>query len=246
MRTMKHRSPRTPAAAGFTLVEVMIALVIMAILAGLAWRGVDALMRLRQGAQQTADATLRLSTGLSQFEYDISMMVDTTALSALSFDGNTLRLTRRHPQGVQLVVWTRQDNRWQRWASRPFTHVADLQEAWMRSQQWSSISQEAVAVVADVSQFQVYCYRGNGWSNCQSSNNTVTQVTTAPVAPSSPASGILGAPVDTSADAASGVPQARTLSVTPTGLRLVLTLPGGDITREHVLPPTGARAAGAA
>jgi general secretion pathway protein J len=256
-RTARRPAPR----GGFTLVEVMIALVIMAVLAGMAWRGVDGLMRLKDSAAATNDRTLRLATGMSQFEYDMSMLVDTNALASLAFDGNNLRLTRRHPDGVQLVMWTRQDSQWQRWASAPVTHVADLQEAWLRSQQWSAIQPEAVAIVPDVTQFQVYLYRGNGWSNAQSSND-VTTVPAVPAAP--PASGASSPsltppvgggppPVKTGDESTGGGPspqqqqqqRARQLTVAPTGIRIVLTLPAGDITREQMLPPAGARAAGA-
>jgi general secretion pathway protein J len=254
------RRPARP--GGFTLVEVMIALVIMAVLAGMAWRGVDGLMRLKDSAAATNDRTLRLTTGMSQFEYDLSMLVDTNALASLAFDGNNLRLTRRHPDGVQLVMWTRQAGQWQRWASAPVTHVADLQEAWLRSQQWSAIQPEAVAIVPDVTQFQVYLYRGNGWSNAQSSND-VTTVPAVPVAPPAlpssssssptlaPPAGGGPQPVKSGDAAAAGDPQqqqqqrARQLTVAPTGIRIVLTLPAGDITREQMLPPAGARAAGA-
>lgn len=269
---------------GFTLVEVMIAMVIMAILASMAWRGVDALVRVRQGSQQISDRTLRLSTGMQQFEYDLAQLVDTNALNSLQFDGNSLRLTRRHPQGVQLVMWTREDNKWQRWASAPSTHVSDLQEAWLRSQQWGAIAAEATPIADDVSQFQVYCYRENGWSNCQSSNNVTTvPAPSAATPPATPGSGTPGNPSSPASPNAPGAPGApgtpktgttvtqddtndesnngngnganngqnlgtakvRSIAVAPTGLRVVLTLPGGDITREQVLPPTGARAQGA-
>ncbi len=276
---VSRRRPAAQArrAAGFTLVEVMIAMVIMAVLAGMAWRGVDSLMRLKAGAQATTDRTLKLTAGMSQFEYDLSMLTDTGAMSSLSFDGANLRVTRRHPDGVQLVMWTLQDNQWQRWASPPVTHVADLQDYWLRSQQWTAVQPQAVPVLQQVTQFQVYLYRGNGWSNAQSSND-VTQVPAnggAVVPPATAASG--GAPVG--GTPASGTPKSgfpvgdgdggnlgvadigggttvasigaqqqqrtRTIQVAPTGIRIVLTLPGGDITREKILPPAGAQAAGA-
>jgi len=89
-----------------------------------------------------------------------------------TFDGATLRLTRRGVGGLQLVLWTLQDHRWQRWASAPMTHVAELQEAWLRSQQWGAISPNALAVLDDVQTFQVYSYCASGWGNFQSSCGT--------------------------------------------------------------------------
>jgi len=216
MNSVRRRgAPRK--AAGFTLVEVLVALAIMAILAAMAFRGIDALSHARDGAQGATDRTLKLNSGMSQFEYDISQMVDTQVVYPLDFHGGTLRLTRRAPQGVMLVVWTLQDGRWQRWASTPIVRIVDLQDQWMRTQQWSSISDGAVPVLEDVSQFQVYCFR-NGWSNCQSSGNVVE-------APPPPPSG------------ASAPDNGKSHTVAPTGIQVILTLANGTLVRERELPP---------
>ena len=204
---------RTPfrRASGFTLVEVMVALLIMAILAALAFRGIDALSRSKEVALAATDRTLRLNTGLSQFDYDIAQMVDSKVLpQALMWDGATLRFARRTPDGLQLVVWTVQDRRWQRWASAPTTHMSDLTDAWMRSQQWNAISGNAVTVLKDVDAFNfIVCNpntiatAGCSWNNAGSSQGLV-------------ASG--GA------------------FVPPSGLRITLKLPEGDLVREREVP----------
>ena len=197
---------------GFTLVEVMVALVIMALLAALAMRGMDALMRAKESALASTDRTLKLNTGMSQFEYDMSQVVDSKVLPrAIMFDGATLRIARRTPDGIELVLWTLQDRRWQRWASAPVIHMSELTEAWMRSQQWGAISGNAVTVLENVDDFQVYVCNpatiatsGCSWNNVQSTQG-----------------------------AASGVTQ-------PDGIRITLKLPEGTITRERELPRFGA------
>ena len=198
-------------AAGFTLVEVMVALLIMAILAALAFRGIDALTRAKQAALAATDRTLRLNTGLSQFDYDIAQLVNSKVLpQALMWDGATLRFTRRTPDGLQLVIWTVQDRRWQRWASAPTTHMSDLTDAWMRSQQWSAISGNAVTVLKDVDAFNFILCNANGlqvvgcsWNNAGSTAGTV----------------------------ASG-----NVFIPPSGLRITLKLPEGDLVREREVP----------
>lgn len=215
--------------SGFTLVEVMVALVIMAVLSALAMRGMDALMRAKDAALASTDRTLKLNTGMSQFEYDMSMVVDSKVLpKAIMFDGATLRFARRTPQGIQLVLWTLQDRRWQRWASAPVVHMSELTDAWMRSQQWNAISGNAVTVLEDVDDFQVYGCNpaavntpGCSWNNIQSTQGAGQN--TPPPCP----------PPQTNCGAAAPPPQ-------PDGIKIVLKVAGGEIMRERQLPRFGA------
>jgi general secretion pathway protein J len=198
---------RPSRSTGFTLVEVMVALLIMAILAALAFRGIDALTRAKESALLSTDRTLKLNTGMSQFEYDISQVIDSKVLpQPVMFDGATLRVARRTPDGIELVLWTLQDRRWQRWASGSYTHMSELTDAWMRSQQWGAISGNAITVLEDVDEFQVYvCNPATlGTSGCSWNNVQSTQ------------------------GAASG---AQALAI-----RIGLRLPEGEITRDRELP----------
>ena len=210
-------SPRRRA-PGFTLIEVMVALTIMAILAALAFRGIDALVHAKDASLQATDRTLKLNTGMSQFEYDISQVIDSKVLpQPLMFDGATLRMARRTPDGVQLVLWSLQDRRWQRWASGSYIHMSELTDAWMRSQQWSAVSGNAVTVLENVDSFQYYACNPNStassgcsWNNGGSS--TGTAVTPPPGTTSAPA------------------------FVQPLAARITLKLPEGEITRDRELP----------
>jgi general secretion pathway protein J len=196
---------------GFTLVEVLVALVIMAVLAAMAWQGVDGIARSRGTAQARMEQTLRLTTVLAQWEYDLQEVQDTYgAVPSFAFDGATLRLVRRAEGGVQLVAWSLRGGDWLRWASAPVTRAAELQEQWMRSQQLLGNEPGQLRTLAGVASWQLYCFRSNAWSNCQSS---------ADVAPAGPSA---------------SAPQRDVL---PSGVRLVLTLPEGALTRSVALGP---------
>jgi general secretion pathway protein J len=202
--------------SGFTLVEVMVALLIMAILAALAFRGIDALVRSKDAALASTDRTLRLNTGMSQFDYDIAQVVDSKVLpQALMWDGATLRFARRTPAGIQLVVWTLQDRRWQRWASASFVHMSELTDAWMRTQQWDAISGSAVTVLNDVDTFDFILCNPNGLQvvGCSWNNAGSTR----------------GAP-----PGASGVAAPQSM-----GARITLKMAGGELMRERELPRWG-------
>ena len=214
---------RTRGSNGFTLVEVLVAMMIMAILAVMAWQGVDGIVRTRDASQARLEQTLRLNTVVAQWEQDLASLQDSNATPPLVFDGASVRLTRRAEHGLQLVVWSlvpglqsaSPGGTLLRWAGPPVTGSAELQEQWMRSQQFQGQEPGQVRALDGVVQWQLYCFRGNAWSNCQSSNDL--------------------APASASASA----PPRQAL---PSGVRLVLGFaPGsglnGNLTRDVALGP---------
>jgi general secretion pathway protein J len=224
--TMARGTPTAASNRGFTLVEVLVALGIMATLAVMGWQGIDGIVRTRDASQARLDHTLRLGTVLAQWEQDLASLQETDAVPAFNYDGKTLRLTRRSGEGVQLVAWSLTGNglqgdpdrlQWTRWAGPTVTGSAALQDSWLRSQLLQSNDPALLRTLDGVSELQLYCYRGNAWSNCQSTGNVV--------ATASPASGV---PV--------GVRTAL-----PSGLRLVLTLNDGNdgtLTRDVAFGPS--------
>ena len=212
-------SRRSP---GFTLIEVLVALLIMAVLAGLAWRGLDVIVRSRDSSQGAVDRTTRLTTVLMQWEQDLRALHDDPTAPALAFDGQTLRLTRRSPEGVQLVAWSLHGKRWQRWVSPPVVTVPALQEAWLRSQQLLGNEAGQLLLMDDVNQWQVYFYRGNAWTNAQSTGDLATPT---------------ASPPDASASAPAAAEAAR--ESLPNGVRLVIEIDGRSLTRDIALGPQG-------
>jgi general secretion pathway protein J len=207
---------------GFTLVEVLVALVILALMAGMAWRGVDGIVRTRDASQRQLEQTLRINTVIGQWETDLAAVQDTGAVPALQFDGATLSLTRNAQGGVQVVAWSLQPDpngsAWQRWASPVVTTGNALQQNWLMSQQLQGTEPGQLRALEGLTQWQVYYFVGNAWSNAQSTGN-------------------VAAPV---AGAASGAAPPR--QALPSGVRVVLSFaPGsgaaGALTRDTLLGP---------
>lgn len=160
-----------PRSRGFTLVELLVALLIMGVVAAMAWQGVDGIVRSRDISQQRLEQTLRLQSVMAQWEADLGQLQDSEIVPALQFDGASLRLTRRHPAGLQLVVWSLRGDAWTRWASPPATRNAALQEYWLRSQQLLGNEPGQLRALGGINGWQLYFWRGNSWSNAQSTGN---------------------------------------------------------------------------
>jgi general secretion pathway protein J len=213
--------------AGFTLVEVLVAMMVMAIMAGMAWQGVDGIVRARDSSQARLEQTLRLNTVVAQWQQDLASIQDTAAVpTGLNCDGASVRLTRRTPTGLQVVAWSLRPSNsasgasWQRWAGAPATTTSALQDSWLRSLQLQGDEPGTVRTLTGLSQWQVYFYQGNAWSNCQSTGN-------------------FSAPAASAASAASSVVIRQAL---PKGVRIVLSFAegggvSGDLTRDSVLGP---------
>lgn len=208
--------------AGFTLVEVLVALVILSTIALLAWRGIDGMLRSREISQASLVRSERLQTVLAQWELDLrSLQSGGAGLDALSFDGASLRLTRRQREGLQVVTWTLRERQLLRWESPPVTSLAELDAALQRSRQGLAQAGRQVAVLEGLSGWQMYFYRDNAWTNAQSSGDLVE-----PPAPVGPA-------------ASDALPRATRL---PSGVRMVLQFApdsglGDTLTRQIALEP---------
>ena len=161
--------------AGFTLIEVLVALTIMAVMAMMAWQGVDGIVRARDSGAARLERTLRLNTVVAQWEQDLASIQDSATVPALVCDGATVRLTRRAEDGLQVVAWAlRPDGSnftWWRWASPAVTTVTELQDYWLRTQQFQGGEPGQLRTLAGLAGWQVYFFQGNAWSNCQSTGN---------------------------------------------------------------------------
>ncbi|ABM96084.1 MAG: type II secretion system protein J [Methylibium sp.] len=209
---------RHAAQAGFTLVEVLVALLIMAIVAALSWQGIDAIVRSRDISSQRLEQQLRLQSVIAQWEADLAEIQDSGIVPALQFDGASLRLTRRQAAGLQLVVWSLRGDSWTRWAGPAVTRGADLREAWLQSQQLLGNEAEQLRALSGIANWQLYYWRGNAWTNAQSSGDA--------------------------APATAATPTLATRQALPGGVRLVLAFTEGSgrvgaLTRDLRLSPQG-------
>ena len=218
---------------GFTLVELLVALMVMALLAVLSWRGLDGMHRAQTRTQQRADEVLTLQAGLSQWSADLNALLQLPNISTIDWNGRSLRLVRRSTEpnaaGPLVVAWSLRNvdgtDQWLRWQSPVVRNNAALTQAWNNAALWAQNpgdeARRAEVALTPLSDWQVFYYRDGAWSNPQSSSATTA------TAPSSTASSA-----------------ASTDSSIPDGVRLVLTLPPGQalsgvLTRDWIRPTVG-------
>ena len=207
---------------GFTLIELLVAIGILALMAGLSWRGLDGMARAQAQLQQRADTVLTLQAGLSQWAADLDALVQLPNTPALDWDGRALRITRRSTSapgdGLLVVAWSRRDvdgsGQWLRWQSPPVQTRGELQTTWARAAQWAQNASEEdkklEVRVAALEQWKVFYFRADAWTNPLSSDGAPPPP---PPTAQTPGSGVIAAPTD---------------PVLPDGVRLVLTLAPND------------------
>ena len=219
--------------SGFTLIELLVAIALMALMAGLSWRGLDGMTRAQTQMRQNSDDVLTLQAGLAQWSTDLDALAQQPGTPSLDWDGRALRILRRSTtnpaDGLQVVAWSRRGvegvGQWLRWQSPPLRTRGELTLAWQKAAAWaqnpSDDDRQREVRIVPLDQWQIFYYRGAAWSNPLSSAGA------------------------TEGDAAGGAGLlAEAASAVPEGVRLVLTLaPGqaisGTLTRDWVRPDLG-------
>jgi general secretion pathway protein J len=163
---------------GFTLVELLVSLFVLALMAGLSWRGLDGMMRARDMTEARADEVLTLQTGLAQWGADLDAIAEYPPSRGLEWNGRVLRLTRRSSlaaaDGVRVVAWAQRQGLWLRWQSPPVYTRGDLDMAWQQAGLWGLNPSEAMrrdeVAITPLTEWQVFFFRGDSWTNPQSSD----------------------------------------------------------------------------
>jgi general secretion pathway protein J len=221
---------------GFTLIEVLVAISVMALMSLMVWRGLDGMLRTQSSLQTRADEVRTLQAGLAQWQTDLDQLAELPGTPSWDWDGRVLRLTRRSAEApantnpntsasnnasspgasVRVVAWTwRTDpgrpggGDWQRWQSGPLSQRQDWQTAWNLAQQWGQTPNDSTRAG------QVQIHPLSGWQLFVHRGGSWTNPLSSDAVTPNPAQG--------------GNPTGRNTpgQTTPDGVRLVLTLPPG-------------------
>ncbi len=214
---------------GFTLLELLVAAMVLAVMAALSWRGLDGVARGRDAVRASSTAAAQLGLCMQQLRADIDAARDAGRdLPAISVSAKgDLLIVRRAPGSatpldgppprdaglLQVVRWGLRGGVWRRWTSTPQAQRGPLLAA-MRQP-----AGDGLTMLDGVSGVRFLVFRNAGSGLLQQSGAWVNPYSAADTAASSPS-------------------QQASLR-TPAGLRVTLQLAGatlrGTITRAFLL-----------
>jgi general secretion pathway protein J len=179
MRRTDSKAHSMHSMAGFTLIEVLVASAILALMALISWRGLEGMSKAQEALQTRSEANQTWQVGLAQWRTDLDNMVSLPNIPALDWDGRVLRITRQHSQdpqaGMQVVAWTLGNGQWTRWQSPPLTQRDVWAQAWNQAQIWGDSAGQPLSnntrevVIHAIRSWQIYYHRDGAWSNPLSS-----------------------------------------------------------------------------
>ena len=128
-------SPTKRANAGFTLIEMMVALVIMAIIGLMAWRGLDGLVRGKERIEAHAEQQRDLQYALTLLDRDcLSMVIDDQVSQPVALGNRSVWWLRNDANGGipawQIVGYRSQTDGLYRAISESFPNKDKAIEAW--------------------------------------------------------------------------------------------------------------------
>jgi general secretion pathway protein J len=233
------------AVRGFTLIEVLVAISVMALMSLMAWRGLDGMLRSQSSLQSRSDEIRSLQAGLAQWQTDLDQLAELTGTPSWDWNGQVLRLTRRTanapqpnsdpntspnttsdlsnpvpvPASVRVVAWT--------WRSNPGRPGGGDWQRWQspplsQRQDWQSawaLAEQWGQTANDSTRDgQIQIHPLSGWQLFVHRGGSWTN-------PLSSDAVTGGAPSNPNTPPN---PNTAPIATTPDGVRLVLTLPPGS------------------
>lgn len=171
MRSRKTRQ------GGLTLVELLVAISVLAIVAVLGWRGLDSIVRARVALTEDLEHTRGMQLAFAQLQSDASSIVMPTPLSKnvgpIVARPEELILIRsvfadNQPSRMQVVSYRVRDGRLTRQQSVPTRDLKELENIW-QAMLGGSYASDAIELQSGVASMRMRLWGNNGWQTAESS-----------------------------------------------------------------------------
>jgi general secretion pathway protein J len=155
---------------GLTLIELLVAIGVLAFIAVMAWRGLDSLTRTRESLNHELEQARSLQLTLAQWQIDCANAVDADLLDGhapLLIENSQFVLTRRvqleaQPSTLQIVTWRLHQGVLSRSALPPTRDLTPLEAGWQQALNGSESAVNLLTGVTGLS-FRVWASDGRGW-----------------------------------------------------------------------------------
>lgn len=158
---------------GFTLVELLVAIGILAMVAVLGWRGLDGIVRARVALTQQMETTRGMQLAFAQMQSDCEHVAGQDIMDKRPYllaDKDRLTLVRlvsneNEPTRLQVVAYRVVDGTLTRRESNGTRDLAQLDAIWkaMTSDADTSLQGQAVGLQKGVTGMQVFTWQNNQW-----------------------------------------------------------------------------------
>jgi general secretion pathway protein J len=160
-------SPRHRRQTGLTLIELLIAITILAVVAVLGWRGLDSIVRSRIALSAEMERTRGVQLAFAQLERDCANIISPEMFpnrAPVVAEQQRLVLIRKvfmenQPVRLQVVAYRVRNGVLSRRESRPTRDLGELETAWLIND--DSLVKEEVALEAGVSAMTVRVWASN-------------------------------------------------------------------------------------
>jgi general secretion pathway protein J len=167
---------------GFTLVELLVAISILAIVAVLGWRGLDSIVRARSTLTTQMEITRGMQLAFAQLQSDCEHITRSDVINGRPFllignDRITMVrevFTENQPSRLQVVAYRIVNGTLMRRESNPTRDLAELDALWQASVSDTDTS-GAVGLQGGVAGMQVLVWQNDGWRQAVTTINTVAQ-----------------------------------------------------------------------
>jgi general secretion pathway protein J len=162
--------PARGQAAGFTLVELLVAISILAMVAVLGWRGLDGIVRARVALTEQMETTRGMQLAFAQMQSDLEHVAGQEIMDQRPYllaDQDRLTLVRvasteNEPTRLQVIAYRVVDGTLTRRESAGTRDLKQLDALW-KSMTNSTDSTQPVALQAGVNAMQVLYWQNNQW-----------------------------------------------------------------------------------